>query len=328
MSVLMPSRGLALICRCFFYNSSGAEEISASGTSYLNRTEAANIEKLVTYLLKAGLRASQIGVITPYEGQRAYISALFQRQTMMSAPAYQDIEIASVDAFQGREKDFILLSCVRSNQNQGIGFLNDPRRLNVALTRARLGLVICGNAKVLGKQFRQQPSLWCNLLCHFKKYNLVVEGPLSNLNQLHITLQRPTRLPTRYNARGITADTGDYDADYVRGGPQWAPGAPQGYGMMEAPSSSMAMGPLHAPPRYFPQPIGTSGGYSGRERTDRKKRQRAQPTSGSGSQNATQNFSANMMSQESFTAFDEPSFSSQDPGFSGSHSFNPQTQDL
>ena len=56
-----------------------------------------------------------------------------------------------MDAFQGREKDFIILSCVRSNEHQGIGFLNDARRLNVALTRAKYGVILIGNAKVLSR---------------------------------------------------------------------------------------------------------------------------------------------------------------------------------
>eukprot|EP00397_Hematodinium_sp_SG-2012_P000957 GEMP01000958.1.p1 GENE.GEMP01000958.1~~GEMP01000958.1.p1 ORF type:complete len:998 (+),score=225.65 GEMP01000958.1:73-3066(+) len=232
----------------FFYNSTGAEEISASGTSYLNRTEAVNVEKISTCFLKSGVKASQIGVITPYEGQRAYICSIFQRgSTALSHKAYEEIEVASVDSFQGREKDFILLSCVRSNQNQGIGFLNDPRRLNVALTRARYGLVICGNAKVLGKQFRSQTSLWLNLLCHFKKVDMVVEGPLANLKQCPITFQKPSRLSSKYFARSAMAgeimDEREEGDTYSRGAMSGrAPGFTGG-GTTDT--------IMHAPPKYF-----------------------------------------------------------------------------
>ena len=71
-----------------------------------------------------------------------------------------------------------LAGCVRSNDHQGIGFLNDPRRLNVALTRAKYGVVIIGNPRALSKQ-----PLWNALLSHYKENLCLVEGPLNNLKQ-------------------------------------------------------------------------------------------------------------------------------------------------
>jgi regulator of nonsense transcripts 1 len=179
-----------------FWSNLGNEEISASGTSYLNRTEAANVEKIVTRFFKAGVQPQDIGIITPYEGQRSYVVSSMQASGTFKKETYKEIEVASVDAFQGREKDFIVLSCVRSNDHQGIGFLSDPRRLNVAMTRAKYGLVILGNPKVLSKH-----PLWHYLLLHFKERNCLVEGPLSNLQVSLHQFSRPKqsyRGPQRY----------------------------------------------------------------------------------------------------------------------------------
>ena len=76
------------------------------------------MEKVVTHFLKAGVTPRQIGVITPYEGQRAHILAVMLRSGPMQPALYEEVEVSSVDAFQGREKDFIILSCVRSNEHQ------------------------------------------------------------------------------------------------------------------------------------------------------------------------------------------------------------------
>ncbi|KAJ3132372.1 ATP-dependent helicase NAM7 [Physocladia obscura] len=172
----------------FFLSSSGQEEISASGTSYLNRTEASNCEKIVTRFLKAGIAPAQIGVITPYEGQRAFLVNYMQFTGTLKKELYKEIEIASVDAFQGREKDYIIVSCVRSNDHQGIGFLSDPRRLNVALTRAKYGVCLLGNAKVLAKH-----PLWYELLMEYKNNNLLMEGPLNNMHVSGISFAKPRK---------------------------------------------------------------------------------------------------------------------------------------
>lgn len=191
----------------FFLVTQGQEEIAGSGTSYLNRTEASNVEKITTKFLKSGVKSEQIGIITPYEGQRAYLVQYMQYQGSLHSKVYQEIEIASVDAFQGREKDIIIMSCVRSNEHQGIGFLNDPRRLNVALTRAKFGIIIVGNPKVLSKQ-----PLWNHLLHFYKERKVLVEGSLNNLKESLIQFTKPKKIVNTSNPGSHFMSNVMYDA--------------------------------------------------------------------------------------------------------------------
>jgi hypothetical protein len=177
----------------FFYVSTGIEEQGSSGTSFLNRKEASSVEKLVTSMLKGGLAADQIGVITPYQAQRTYLIEHMVHNGSQRRELYEQIEVASVDAFQGREKDVIIVSCVRSNDKQGIGFLKDERRLNVAMTRAKYGMIILGNPRVLAKD----SMLWWHLLMDYQNADLLLEGPLNNLKVSPMTLPKPQRKSNR-----------------------------------------------------------------------------------------------------------------------------------
>ena len=200
-----------------FWAHFGAEELSASGTSYLNRGEAAGVESVVTHLLRAGCAPETLGVVTPYEGQRAFVAAHMARAGPLRAELYADVQVASVDSFQGREKDFIVLSCVRSNESAGIGFLADPRRLNVALTRARLGVVALGNPKALSKQ-----PLFHDLLTHFRENRCLVEGPLHALVECAAQLSVPRSRAD--GSRGAPGTAGSYIAPPGRN-PEFAPAA-------------------------------------------------------------------------------------------------------
>jgi superfamily I DNA and/or RNA helicase len=96
--------------------------------------------RAVIGLLTGKIKHSEVGVITFYSAQRALLrSCLFQ----------EDLEVSTVDGFQGREKDYIVISTVRANSDGDVGFLADYRRLNVALTRARKGLIVIGCAQTL-----------------------------------------------------------------------------------------------------------------------------------------------------------------------------------
>lgn len=72
----------------FFYVTQGQEEIAGSGTSYLNRTEAANVEKITTRFLRCGVKPEQIGIITPYEGQRAYLVRMIYYENIIDNTSY------------------------------------------------------------------------------------------------------------------------------------------------------------------------------------------------------------------------------------------------
>jgi DnaJ-class molecular chaperone len=95
--------------------------------------------KKVEKFIKNGANEEHIGVITPYKDHEEYIKKIMQN----------DVEVKSVDGFQGREKEIIIVSLVRANENEEIGFLNDIRRLNVAVTRPKRKLIVIGDSKTL-----------------------------------------------------------------------------------------------------------------------------------------------------------------------------------
>jgi regulator of nonsense transcripts 1 len=121
----------------------GGEVVSPDGTSRENPTEVSWVLKIVEDLLEAGeLTKKDIGIITPYAGQVRAIRNSMSEQL-------DDIEVRTVDGYQGREKEIIIFSCVRSNPEKNVGFLADSRRLNVALTRAKRGLIVIGDPTTL-----------------------------------------------------------------------------------------------------------------------------------------------------------------------------------
>ena len=121
----------------------GGEIVSPDGTSRENPVEVSWVLKITEDLLEAGeLTKKDIGIITPYAGQVRAIRNSMSEQL-------DEVEVRTVDGYQGREKEVIIFSCVRSNPEKNVGFLADPRRLNVALTRARRGLIVIGDPSTL-----------------------------------------------------------------------------------------------------------------------------------------------------------------------------------
>ena len=174
-----------------FIEVSGEEMRAPDGNSIFNTQEAVRCVQIVRKLLESGgvENAGSIGVIAPYAAQVRAITEEWNRCKNVgdnitlknrNNDTFEDndpekmkneLEIRSVDGFQGREKEVIILCTVRNNINKQLGFVSDPRRLNVAITRAKRGLIVLGNRQTLASD-----KLWEKWLNFVDKYECEVNS--------------------------------------------------------------------------------------------------------------------------------------------------------
>lgn len=130
------------------------EALSGNSFGRINKEEAQlTLLTLQNYITKIGKQRFlderlDIGLISPYRAQVKYLRQLLNRLSFFK-PFRNSISVNTVDGFQGQERDIIIISLVRSNEEGDIGFLRDLRRMNVAMTRARMKLIIVGDSSTL-----------------------------------------------------------------------------------------------------------------------------------------------------------------------------------
>ena len=156
--LIKPPHSSMTLSPVTFVDTAGAgweEEPDPDGESRFNPQEGAWILQQLKELCSLGIPPEGIAVIAPYAAQVRWL-----RQNC----PYRSIEIDTVDGFQGREKEAILITLVRSNSNSEIGFLADTRRMNVALTRARRKLIVIGDSATLATN-----EFYANMIAYVEK---------------------------------------------------------------------------------------------------------------------------------------------------------------
>jgi regulator of nonsense transcripts 1 len=180
-----------------FWDIDSIEEFSGSGTSLVNPREGLAVAELVAKFAESGMEGWELAIVTPYIGQMTYLLDSLVPLTKRDDDFTNTIEIDTVDAFQGREKEFIIFSCVRANPEKSIGFLSDTKRMNVALTRAKSGLIVVGNAATFAKN-----AAWASFIEYCQGIGALVTGPIDAWE------------PTEFvRDRGIAASHSDSDGD-------------------------------------------------------------------------------------------------------------------
>jgi len=177
--------GINLYWHCHY----GDEETMPDSPSKCNHFEAESISKFVEYLVLNGIDPSKITILTFYTGQRQLLARTLRRNVNFR---FTNFKIATVDSYQGEENDIIILSLVRSNPHGNIGFLSNENRVCVALSRARRGFYIFGNAAMvtradklwwdIGSVLNTPPAkigYTLPLTCQQHKELTLIEGPHS-----------------------------------------------------------------------------------------------------------------------------------------------------
>lgn len=165
-----------------FFDVEGVQTTHSRGHSFINVPEL-NAALQLYRRLKADYRnhdfTGKIGVITTYKAQLIELKIRFERD--FGPGIFDEIEFNTTDAFQGREREIIIFSCVRAKATGGIGFMKDIRRMNVGLTRAKSSLWVLGDSRAL-----QQGEFWNRLIVDAKARNKYTGGDVLKL------LSKPT----------------------------------------------------------------------------------------------------------------------------------------
>ncbi|KAI3730261.1 hypothetical protein L1987_61430 [Smallanthus sonchifolius] len=139
----------------------GVDEREGNNPSWFNRIEASEVVEVILNLMDKGIKSEDIGVITPYRQQVLKISKALE--TFVGS----EIKVGTVESFQGQEREVIIVSTVRStikhdetDKRHCLGFLSNPRRFNVAITRARSLLIAIGNPHIICKDEHWNKLLW------------------------------------------------------------------------------------------------------------------------------------------------------------------------
>ncbi|KAE8630566.1 hypothetical protein XENTR_v10000876 [Xenopus tropicalis] len=143
-----------------FYNVNGTEQVEGNNSFY-NMEEANFTVKLIQSLIASGIEGSMIGVITLYKSQMYKIFSLLASSAHCDSTDIKAVQVSTVDAFQGAEKEIIILSCVRTRQ---VGFIDSEKRMNVGLTRGKRHLLIIANLACLRKN-----KLWEHVIHHCER---------------------------------------------------------------------------------------------------------------------------------------------------------------